>query len=250
MLTKKRTNPLFFQDTFRMVAGDDRADRALHDPDSVDLLVWNVFSTLETHSDQRWLADRLQLFGGPGVREPARLALWAGADRDPRFRPPASYVNHVRSKAAAVGGNDDSVKEFAAPVTVPITIDSPDVVACVDAVVGRTSTGHGGRERLLELIDVALEHARRVGKTAAVAVIYQAGTAASAELSPRINALRNDKVLAAELPHRSSVPPVVLREISWQQLLRVWNAERDYLDLGGQPVKPFLQHCRDRRLLP
>ena len=247
MLTKKRTNPLFSADAFRMVAGDERADRALQDPDSVDLLVWNIFSSLETHSDQRWLADRLQLLGGPAVREPVRFALWAGADRD--LRPPPSYINHVRSKAAAVGGDDASVTEFAAPVTVPVIMDSPDVITCVDAVVDRTTTGHGGRERLIELIDVALEQARRVGKTAAVAVIYSAGTSAAAQLSPRINALRSDRALAAELPHRSSVPPVVLREISWQQLLRVWNAERDYLDLGGQPVKPFLQHCRDRGLL-
>ena len=249
MLTKNRTNPLFSEGAFRLVAGDERADRARNDPDSVDLLVWNVFSSLETHSDQRWLANRLQILGGPAVREPVRLALWAGADRDPRFRPPASYVNYVRSKAAAVGGDDDSVKEFAAPVTVPVTIDSPDVITCVDAVLDQTSTGHGGRERLIELIDVALEQGRRVGKTAAVAVIYAAGTAAAAQLSPRINALRSERVLAAELPHRESVPPVVLREISWQQLLRVWSAERDYLDLSGQPVKPFLAHCRDRGLL-
>ena len=249
MLTKSRTNPVFSPDAFRLVAGDERAERALSDPNSVDLLVWNVFSSLETHSDQRWLANRLQILGGPAVREPVRIALWAGADKDPRFRPPASYVNHVRAKAAEVGGNDDSVKEFAAPVTVPVTIDSPDVVTAVDAVLDQTSTGHGGRERLVELIDVTLEQARRVGKSAAVAVIYQGGTPAASQLSPRINALRTDRVLAAALPHRTTVPPVVLREISWQQLLRVWSAERDYLDLSGQPVKPFLAHCRDRGLL-
>ena len=249
MLTKKRTNPLFSEEAFRLVAGEERAERALNDPDSVDLLVWNVFSTLETHADPRWLANRMQVFGGPAVREPVRIALWAGGEREPHLRPPASYIHHVRERAAAVGGDDDSVAEFAAPVTVPVCINSPDVVTLVDAVLDRPVTGHGGRERLVELIDVALEQARRVGKTAAVAVIYQGGTNDADELSPRINALRSERTLAAELPHRTKIAPVVLREISWQQLLLIWSAERDYLGLTGQPVKPFLAHCRDRGLL-
>lgn len=249
MLTKKRTNPLFFADAFRLAAGEERAERALNDPDSVDLLVWNVFSSLDTHQDQPWLAGRLQQLGGPAVRPPARISLWVGADREPLLRPPASYIASVRARAAEAGGDDASVAEFGAPVSVPVLIDSPEVITLVDAVTDRTNLGHGGRERLLELIDVAIEHARRLGKTASVAVLYQAGTDAAAQLSPRINALRSDRTLAKALPHRATVPPVVLREMSWQQLLRIWDSERDYLDLSGQPVKPFLQHCRDRGLL-
>ena len=249
MLTKKRTNPLFSPEAFRLVAGEERAERALHDPDSVDLLVWNVFSSLETHRDERWLAGRMELLAGPGVREPVRLSLWVGGEREPKLRPPASYITHVRERARSVGGDDASVAEFAEPVAVPVLLDSPDVVGVIDAVYDRTNLGHGGRERLVELIDVAMEQAHRLGKSAAVATIYKAGTPAAAELSPRINALRSERTLAAELPHRSKLPAVVLREISWQQLLRVWRSELDYLDVGGQPVKPFLQHCRDRGLL-
>jgi len=249
MLTRKRTNPLFYPDEFRLLVGEERADRALNDPHSVELLVWNVFSTLDRHRDRAWLASRMQMLAGPGVRPPVRLSLWVGGDREPRLRPPASYANHVRERVRAAGGNEDSVREFIAPVRVPVLIDSPEVVGLVDAVDDRTNLGRGGRERVIELIDVALEQARRVGKTAAVAVIYTSGTAAAAELSPRINQLRSGNKLAAELPHRSTLPPIVLREMSWQQVLRVWQSELGYLDLGGQPVKPFLQHCRDRGLL-
>lgn len=249
MLTKKRTNPLFYADAFRMVAGEERAEKALNDPDSVDLLVWNVFWSLDHHRDRRWLAGRLEQLGGPGVRPPVRISMWVGADREPLLRPPASYVAHVRQRAQEVGGDDASVADFGAPVGVPVLIESPAVVTLVDAVTDRITVGHGGRERLVELIDVALEHGRRLGKTAAVAVLYQSGTDAAAQLSPRINALRDDKTLAEALPHRKTIPPVILREMSWQQMLRIWDSERDYLELSGQPVKPFLAHCRDRGLL-
>ena len=249
MLTRNRTNPLFDPEAFRLVAGEERAERALHDPDSVDLLLWNIFSTLDTHADRRWLASRMQNLAGPGVREPVRMSLWVGGTRDPRLRPPASYVNAVRERARAVGGDEASVAEFAAPVQVPVLLDSPDVVGVVDAVYDQINLGHGGRERLVELIDVAMEQAHRVGKSAAVAVIYKSGSAAAAQLSPRVNALRNERVLAAELSHRSTLPPLVLREMSWQQLLRIWRSELDYLHVGGKPVKPFLAHCKQRGLL-
>jgi hypothetical protein len=249
MLTRKRTNPLFDADAFRLVAGEERAERALHDPDSLDRLIWNIFSTLDTHSDRRWLANRMQTLAGPAVREPVRISLWVGGDREPRLRPPASYVNAVRERARAVGGDEASVAEFAAGVQVPVLLDSPDVIGLVDAVYDQTNLGHGGRERLVELIDVAMEQAHRVGKGAAVAVIYKSGSAAAAQLSPRINALRNERVLASELSHRTTLPPLVLREMSWQQLLRIWRSELDYLDVGSNPVKAFLAHCKQRGLL-
>ena len=246
MLTKKRTNPLFNPDAFRLVAGEERAERALNDPNSVDLLVWNVFSTLDRHRDGRWLAGRMQMLAGPAVREPVRLSLWAGEDRGARLEPPASYINHIRERA---GGDAATVAEFGAPITVPVLLDSPDVIGLIDAVDDRANLGHGGRERLVELIDVAMEHARRVGKSPAVGIIYTSGAAAAAELSPRVSALRKDKLLASALPHRKDLPPVVLREMSWQQLLRVWQSEVGYLDVPGYLVKQFLQHCRDRHLL-
>jgi hypothetical protein len=249
MLTRKRTNPLFDPEAFRLIAGDERAERALEDPDSIDLLVWNVFSTLERHNDPRWLAGRLQQLGGPAVREPIRISLFTGADREPQLTPPASYIAHVRDRARGAGGDDDDVAEFSAPVAVPVRIESPDVTNLVDTVGDRGALGHGGRERIVELIDVGLEQARRTGKNLAVAVLYVSGSRTASEISARVNALRNQGTLAAALPHRSSVPPVVLREMSWQQLLRVWQAELDYLDLRGAPVKPFLAHCRDRGLL-
>lgn len=249
MLTRKRTNPLFHPDRFRLLLGEERAERALNDPDSIDLLVWNVFSTLETHRDPRWLAGRMEMLGGPGVREPVRMSLFAGAEREPLLRPPSSYLAAVRARAQEVGGDDSSVAEFGEPVAVPVLIDSPDVVTLVDAVGDRVTRGHGGRERLVELVDVGLEQARRLGKSAAVAVIYQSGTSAAAELSGRINALRSESVLRSALPHRSAVPPIVLREMSWQQLLRIWQSEVGYLDTDGLAVKPFLAHCRQRGLL-
>jgi hypothetical protein len=247
--TKKRTNPLFHPEGFELLLGPERAERALNDPDSVDLLVWNVFGTLDTHSDARWLAGRMQQLGGPNVREPVRLSLWTGRDRSPLLRPPASYIAQVRERARAAGGDDASVAEFAGPVGVPVRLESPDLVGLIDAVGTQTGTGRGGRDRLIELIDVGLEHARQLGKSLAVGVIYTAGSAAAAELSPRINALRNDRTLASEMAHRKTLPPVVLREMSWQQLLRIWQAELDYLDVDGLPVKAFLAHCRDRGLL-
>lgn len=247
--TKKRTNPLFAPQELELLLGPERAQRALEDPNSVDLLVWNIFSTLDTHSDPRWLAGRWEQLAGPGVREPVRTSLWTGRDREPLVHPPGSYVAQVRERARAAGGDDASVAEFAAPVEIPVRMESPDVLGLIDAVWDQPGRGRGGRDRLIELIDVAIEQSRRLGKTAAVGVIYRSGTTASAELSARINALRNDRTLAAELPHRSSLPPVVLREMSWQQLLRIWQAELDYLDVDGLPVKAFQAHCRELGLL-
>jgi hypothetical protein len=246
--TKKRTNPLFVPERLSLLVGAERAERALTDPDSVDLLVWNIFSTLDTHSDPRWMAGRWEQLGGPGVREPVRLSLWTGRDREPLLHPPSSYIAQVRERARTAGGDDASVAEFTAPVEIPVRLESPDVLALVDAVGAQSGRGRGGRDRLTEIIDVAIEQARRLGKSAAVAVIYPSGSAAAQDLSPRINALRNDRSLAAELSHRTSLPPVVLREMTWQQLIRIWQSELDYLNVDGLPVKDFLAHCRDRGL--
>ena len=247
--TKQRTNPLFRPEDFRLQAGPERAEKALTDPDSVDLLVWNVFSTLDSHSDPAWLAGRMEMLVGAGVRPPVRLSLWTGAEREPLLHPPASYVAAIRSRAERAGGDAASVAEFSAPVAVPVRVESPDVIGLIDAVGSTSAVGRGGRDRIVELIDVGLEQARRLGKTLGVAVLYRSGTGAASEVSGRLNALRTTKNLAAALPHRSTVPPVALREMSWQQLIKIWQSELDYLDVDGLPVKQFLAHCRDRGLL-
>ncbi|MDP9406037.1 MAG: hypothetical protein M3O86_05480 [Actinomycetota bacterium] len=247
--TKRRTNPVFDVGELRLVGGEPRAQRALDDPDSVDLLVWNVFSTLDTHRDRDWLAYRLEAFGDAPMRPPVRLSLWTGAEREPLLHPAPGYVSHVRERARAAGGDDASVAAFATPVEVPVRLESPDVLVLVDATVDTVPVGRGGRERIVELVDAGLEHARRLGKRLAVATVYQSGSAAATQLSGRINTLRDPAALAAALPHRRTVPPVTLREVSWQQLLRMWSAETGYLDVAGQPVKAFLEHCRARGLL-
>lgn len=247
--TKQRTNPVFRPEALRLVAGDERADRALNDPDSVDLLVWNIFSTLDTHQDPQWLAGRMEKLLGPGVRAPVRMSLWTGADREPLMHPPGSYVAHVRERARSAGGDDAAVAEFAAPVGVPVRVETPDVLGLIDAVSSASAVGRGGRDRIVELIDVGLEQARRLGKTLGVGVLYRSGTSAASEVSARLNTLRDTKNLSAALPHRSSVPAIALREMSWQQLLAIWQSELDYLDVDGLPVKAFLSHCRERGLL-
>ncbi len=247
--TKRRTNPVFDAGELRLIGGEARAERALEDADSVDLLVWNIFSTLDTHRDRDWLAYRLEAFGGAGMGAPVRLSLWTGAEREPLLHPAPGYVAHVRERAQAAGGDDATVAAFAAPVEVPVRLESPDVLALVDVTVDTVPVGRGGRERVVELVDAGLEQARRLGKRLAVATVYQSATAASTQLSSRINDLRDPTALAAALPHRRVVPPVTLREVSWRQLLRLWSAEIGYLDVGGQPVKAFLEHCRARGLL-
>lgn len=241
--SRTRTNPVFWADELRLAVGAERFERALHEPDSVDLLAWNVFESLERHSDRDWLAHRLQLLGGSGVRAPARLALWTGRDREPVLQPSRAYVEHVRERARLAGADGD-LKAFAAPLEVPLRIESPDVLVLVDLTIGPYPRGAGGRDRLLELIDAGLPHAERLSKALAVGVVYPSGTSAASELSARVNRLRDPRSLAAELSHLDRPPSVLLREISWQQLLRVWESEVDYLPLGGQPVKAFLDHVR------
>ncbi|CAN5615671.1 MAG: hypothetical protein M3493_09585 [Actinomycetota bacterium] len=246
--SKKHTNPLFDPERLRLLLGEERADRALTDPDSVDLLTWNVFSTLDSHRDHSWLAYRLQALGGPGVTAPVRLSLWTGAQREPLLRPPAAYVAHVREVAKAHGGDDAAVSDFAKPVEVPVRLESPGVLALIDTTVGTVARGRGGRDRLVELIDVGIDAARRLGNTLTIGVVYASGTAAAAQLSARVNALRDPHILAEALPHRPSLPTITLRELSWQQLIRTWHNEADYLELGGQPVRGFLELCRRRGL--
>ena len=243
-------NPAFWPDQLRAMLGPERGQAALTDPDSLDLLVWNVFATLEHHTDQEWLAYRLQMFGGTGVRAPVRIQRWIGRDNEPLLPPSRGYLATVRQRAAAAGGDAASVAAFTTPIEVPVRIESPDVVVLVDATVSTYPRGAGGRDRIQELVDAGLEHAERLGKQLAIGVVYVSGTQTAKELSARLDDLRRPGRLAAELPYAdpARLAKLVLREVSWQQLLRTWQAESRYLHLPSS-AKPFLAHCQERGLL-
>jgi len=248
MTTKTTTNPVFAPGRLALELGDPaRAERIHTDPRSTDLLTWNVFATLAAHRDQPWLASRLQILGGPALAAPVRIGLWTGRDRTPLLPPSAAYVASVRDRMRAAGADDAaigaSIGEFAAAIEAPVRIESPDVLCLVDTYLDGYPLGAGGRDRLVELIDAGLDAAQRVGKQLAVAVVYPSGRQFAGEISARVRTLQDTAGLRAALPHRTSVPAVTLREVSWQQLLKVWEAERDWLELGGEPVKGFLEHC-------
>lgn len=219
--TKTLVNPVFWPDELSRVLGDERFGRARVEPGSVDLLVWNVFQSLETHRDHEFLAYRLEGLVD-GLRPPLRLALWTGRSREPLLRPHS-------------GG------EF---IEVPVRIESPGVLALVDVASRKEDA-----DRLLALIDAGIPHARRLSKQLAVGVVSGEGTEAAAAVSERIKRLRDPETLEDALPHHKPLPPVLLGEASWQQLLRIFEEEVDYLRLGGQPVRAFLGHARARGLL-
>ena len=243
---KTKTNPVFWPDRLAATFADrpERLADARTNPRSIDFLTWNVFCALDTHDFPERLAYRLQPFGGSGIRPPVRLALWVGREQEPILRPSPGYLEEIRRRATAAGGTAEAVSAFAAPVEVDVLIETPDVLTLVDTTIDRLPVGNGGRDRLIELVDVGLDQARHLGNDLAVAVVYAAGTRAAAELSRRINELRDPAALRAALPHRSNLPPVVFREVTWQSLLATFEADLDYLQLDGQPVRRFLEHVR------
>ncbi len=233
--------PLFWEDQARAQLGADRFAAARRDPIHPDLLTWNIFQSLETHFDQDWLAYRLQQFGGTGVAAPVRLQLWTGTHDAAKLQPSRGYLATVRERALAAGASEEDIAGFRAPIEVPIRIESPDVLCLVDTAMDRADRGAKGRDRLLELVDAGLEQARNLSKTLAVATVYRAGSPAADVISRRMEQLRAN--LADELPHQPAAKTVQLREVTWQQLLRVWEAEVDYLKLPTS-AKPFLQHVK------
>ncbi|HVL98900.1 MAG TPA: hypothetical protein VM324_06395 [Egibacteraceae bacterium] len=248
-LLRTRQEVVFYADRLGLLLGADadRLSAMRTDADSVDLLTWNIFASLGTHVDEQWLAHRLNPLGGARVRAPVRLAYWTGRHREPLLRPSHAYVAALRERSAKAGGGGAGVVAFTEPVEVPVRIESPETLVLVDTVGHRQPRGAGGRERVLELIDAGLDHARRLGCSLSVAVVYPSGTPAAGDLSARINELRDPATLRAELGNRA-LAPVALRELSWQRLVNIWEAERDYLDLAGQPVKAFLSHLEQRGL--
>lgn len=242
-------NPLFYSERLAEVTEDsDRLAAMRTDPTNVALLTWNVFASLSTHSDQQWLAHRLQALGGSSVRAPVSISLWTGRDREPLLQPSHAYRAALRQRLPAAVRDGNGLAPFEQPIEVPVRIESPDTLVLVDTVGTQYPRGAGGRDRLLELIDAGLDHARRLSRSLTLTVVYPSGTPAAADLSARINDLRDPATLRTALAHRSSVGPLALRELSWQRLVHLWEGERAFLDLGGQPVKAFLAHLRDRGL--
>lgn len=241
-------NPVFYAARLREILDDSgRVAAARADPANVDLLTWNVFTSLSTHSDPEWLARKLQPLSASTVRAPVRMSFWTGRKREPLLQPSHAYRASLRQRSPSAGHGDD-LSPFEQPIEVPVRMESPDALVLVDTVGTQYPRGAGGRDRLLELIDAGLDHARRLSRPVTVTVVYPSGTSAAGDLSARINELRDPATLSTALPHLPSVGPVGLREMSWQRLLQLWETERSYLDLAGQPVKAFLAHLRQRGL--
>jgi hypothetical protein len=241
LLHRTKTNPVFYADRLRIELADDpeRIERVFADPDSVDLLTWNVFASLNTDEDRDYLAALLRPFCGNDLLPPVSLSLWTGKDREPQLTPSPQYVLHVRRRA----GEGQDVSAFTGPIEVPVRIESPAVLGLVDVAVDDLPRGAGGRDRLTELIDAGAVQARRIGKQLAVAVVYRSGTQEAAALSARINSLRTPDGLRKAMPWADPMPDVRLREVPWQQLVRIWENERKHLRLFAQPVGGFLAHA-------
>lgn len=239
LFTRTRTNPIFYRDRLEALLSDEpqRVERMRTEPGSLDLLTWNIFASLDTHHDQDWLAYQLQAVGGANLRAPVRISLFSGARRMPYLRPSAAYVDGLHRRTG-VDGDDPStgVRAFEQPIEVPVRIETPEVLVLVDTGRDRLGAGAGGRDRLAEVVDSGLEHARRLSSSLVVAVIANAG---SSVLDTRIPSLADPRALARLLPWRRDVPPVLFRGVSWSGLLRLWREERRSLDLDGQPVRAF-----------
>jgi hypothetical protein len=241
--TRKKTNPLFYAERVEILLDHDpeRVRRMREGAQSVDLLTWNLFASLNTDEDREYLASVLQTFGGPQLTAPVSLSLWTGRHLEPRLEPSHEYVRHIRQAA----GDDADLAEFTGPIEVPVRIESRNVLTLVETTFDQLPRGRGGRDRLVELVDAGLVHARRVDKQLAIAVVYRSGSPGAAELSRRINELRSPAGLTAAMPWRKQIPEVQFREVSWQQLVRLWENERSHYKLFGQPVRGFLRHAEE-----
>jgi hypothetical protein len=238
--TKRKTNPVFYADRLERLLAEapERLTRLREEQESVDLLTWNLFASLETDEDREYLAGQLRPFIGNDLEPPVRLSLWTGKSREPRIEPSSAYVRHIRE----VAGEDAALDDFLGPIEVPVRIESRNVLGLVDTMFGSVKRGNGARDRLVELVDAGIVQAERLGKELAVAVVYRSGTPAASEMSRRINELRQPGALAAALPWRHQIPAVRFREVTWQQLVKIWEHERRNLKLFNQPVRAFLAH--------
>lgn len=236
---KTHTNPLFYPDRlgYRLSHDPARLEAMRTEQRNVDLLVWNVFASLDTDRERDFLAGQLQPLVGPRLRAPVSLSLWTGVHREPVLRPSGAYRRWLEQSTEVT---DPSA--YLEPIEVPVRIDAPDVLALVDVALDAVPHGPHGRDRIVELVDAGCQHARAVGKHFVLAYLYPSGTRCAAELSGRVSELREARALAEALPWYPHPPQVELRELSWQRLLRIWEQSSDGLNLSRQPVKAFHEH--------
>jgi hypothetical protein len=242
LFTRTRTNPVFYADRLAVMLREEpeRLERMRTEPRNVDLLTWNVFSSLDTHRDQEWLAYRLQLIGGSRLRPPVRISLFSGARRAPFLRPSISYLDAIHRRVGEQHHTRDGVAAFEQPFEVPVRIETPDVLLLVDSGRARLRAGAGGRDRLAEIVDAGLEHARRLSSLLSVALIVDDD---SDVLASRVPQLSSRDGIRRLLPWRDEVPRVDVHGIGWSAVLRLWWEERDHLDLDGEPVKAFRSYA-------
>jgi hypothetical protein len=238
LFTRTRTNPVFYRDRLEALLSDepDRLERMRIEPGNVDLLTWNIFASLDTHDDPPWLAYRLQTLGGVNLRAPVRISLFSGARRTPYLQASPAYIEAIHRRSGVDHAAADSVAIFEQPVEVPVRIETPDVLLLVDTALDRLRVGAGGRDRLAELVDAGLEHARRLASSLSVAVVANAGNPV---LDSRVQRLSDSREVARLVPWRAAVPPVTIQSVSWTTLLQLWREEHRHLDLDGQPVRGF-----------
>lgn len=242
LFTRTRTNPIFYRDRLEALLADepDRLERMRTEPGNLDLLTWNVFASLDTHTDQEWLAYRLQALGGANLRAPIRISLFSGARRMPLLRPSTAYLQDLHRRTGVDHTTGDGVAIYEQPLEVPVRIETPDVLLLVDTARDRLRAGAGGRDRLAELTDAGLEHARRLGSALSLAVV---ANHRSTLLESRLPRLADQRELTRLLPWRSALPPVTFTGVSWPTLLQLWREEQAGLDLDGQPARGFLTYA-------
>lgn len=238
LFTRTRTNPVFYEDRVELLLRDDpeRLERMRTEPANVDLLTWNVFASLDTHDDPDWLAYRLQVLGGPNLRAPIRISLFSGRQRAPYLRPSASYVREIHQRAGLAHTAADGIAVFEEPIEVPVRIETPDVLLLVETGQQRPRAGAGGRERIAEIVDAGLEHARRLSLRLALGLVLDDD---SEVLRSRVPQLATADGMRELLPWRDAPPRVAVHGTAWSALLAIWEEESGRLALGGQPVRAF-----------
>lgn len=242
LFTRTRTNPIFYRERLELMLADEpeRLEAMRTEPGNTDLLTWNVFSSLDTHEDPDWLAYRLQAIGGPDLRAPVRISLFSGGHRAPHLLPSTSYLQAIHERTGVAHGHADGVAIFEAPIEVPVRIETPDVLVLVDTALDRLRRGAGGRDRIAELIDAGLEHARRLSSRLAIGLVADEG---SDVLTTRVPHLAGDDALGRLVPWRTDVPRVGVHGLPWPALLALWHDESASLDLAGQPARGFRSYA-------
>jgi hypothetical protein len=242
LFARTRTNPIFYHDRLELILRDEpeRLERMRTEPANADLLTWNVFASLDTHDDQDWLAYRLQEIGGPNLRAPVRISLFSGRLRAPYLRPSTAYVREIHRRAGVAHGDHDGVAVFEEPIEVPVRIETPEVLLLIDTGRQRLRSGAGGRDRIAEVVDSGLEHARRLSSRLSVGIVLDDdSTVLRSEIPPLATSAR----LAERLPWRRELTRVDVHGAGWSTVLAIWHDEAGNLDLTGQPSRAFRSYA-------